>query len=56
MLSTESQETHMTTVNLRGGWRWLAIVGMVLGTVSGAQAGPVTNQLRDDLAQVFRVI
>lgn len=46
----------MTTVNLRGGWRWLAIVGMVLGTVSGAQAGPVTNQLRDDLAQVFRVI
>lgn len=46
----------MTTVNLRGGWRWLAIVGMVLGTVSGAQAGPVTDQLRDDLAQVFRVI
>ena len=46
----------MTTVNLRGGWRWLAIVGMVLGAVSGAQAGPVTNQLRDDLAQVFRVI
>ena len=46
----------MTTVNLRGGWRWLAIVGMVLGTVSGAQAGPVTDQLRDDLARVFRVI
>ena len=46
----------MTTVNLRGGWRWLAIGGMVLGTVSGAQAGPVTDQLRDDLARVFRVI
>jgi phospholipid transport system substrate-binding protein len=46
----------MTTMNLRGGWRWLAIVGMVLGTVSGAQAGPVTDQLRDDLARVFRVI
>ena len=46
----------MTTVNLRGGWRWLAIVGMVLGAVSGAQAGPVTDQLRDDLARVFRVI
>ena len=46
----------MTTMNLRGGWRWLAIVGMVLGAVSGAQAGPVTDQLRDDLARVFRVI
>ena len=46
----------MTTVNLRGGWRWLAIVGMVLGTVSSAQAGQVTDQLRDDLARVFRVI
>ena len=46
----------MTTMNLRSGWRWLAIVGMVLGAVSGAQAGPVTDQLRDDLARVFRVI
>lgn len=46
----------MATMNLRGGWRWFAIVGMVLGAVSSAQAGPVTDQLRDDLAQVFRVI
>lgn len=46
----------MATMNLRGGWSWLSIVGMVLGAVSGAQAGPVTDQIRDDLAQVFRVI
>ena len=46
----------MATMNLRGGWRWLSIVGLVLGAVSGAQAGPLTDQLRDDLAQVFRVI
>lgn len=46
----------MATMNLRGGWRWLAIAGMVLGAVSSVQAGPVSDQLRDDLAQVFRVI
>lgn len=46
----------MAKMNLPGGWRWLSIVGLVLGAVSGAQAGPVTDQLRDDLAQVFRVI
>jgi phospholipid transport system substrate-binding protein len=46
----------MAKMNLLGGWRWLSIVGLVLGAVSGAQAGPVTDQLRDDLAQVFRVI
>lgn len=46
----------MAKTNLRGGWWWLSIVGMVLGAVSGAQAGPLTDQLRDDLAQVFRVI
>lgn len=46
----------MAKTNLRGGWRWLSIVGLVLGAVSGAQAGPLTDQLRDDLAQVFRVI
>jgi phospholipid transport system substrate-binding protein len=46
----------MATMNFRGGWRWLSIIGMVLGAVSGAQAGPATDQLRDDLAQVFRVI
>lgn len=46
----------MAKMNLRSGWRWLSIVGLVLGAVSGAQAGPLTDQLRDDLAQVFRVI
>ena len=51
----------MATMTLRGGWRWLAVIGMmlggmVLGAVSSVQAGPLTDQLRDDLAQVFRVI
>jgi phospholipid transport system substrate-binding protein len=46
----------MARMNLRGGWRWLSIVGLVLGAVSGAQAGPLTDQIKDDLAQVFRVI
>jgi phospholipid transport system substrate-binding protein len=46
----------MAKMNLPGGWRWLSIVGLVLGAVSGAQAGPLTDQIKDDLAQVFRVI
>lgn len=46
----------MAKMNPRSGWLWLSIIGMVLGAVSVAQAGPVTDQLRDDLTRVFRVI
>jgi phospholipid transport system substrate-binding protein len=46
----------MAKLNPRGGWRWLSIVVIVLGATSGAQAGPLTDQLKDDLGRVFRVI
>jgi phospholipid transport system substrate-binding protein len=36
-------------------WLWISIV-VVLGPAAGAQAGPVTDQLKVDLTRVFRVI
>lgn len=46
----------MAQKNPRGVWLWLSMVAIVLGATSGAQAGPVTDQLRGDLNRVFRVI
>jgi len=46
----------MAQERFRGVWRWLSILAIVLGAVSGAQAGPVSDQLKGDLAHVFRVI
>lgn len=40
----------------RGGWWWLAILAFVLGAATSAQAGPVTDQLKGELARVCRVI
>ena len=46
----------MAQANPRGVWRWLSILAIVLGAASSAQAGPATDQLKDDLGRVFRVI
>jgi len=46
----------MAQANSRGVWRWLSILAIVLGAASSAQAGPATDQLKDDLGRVFRVI
>ncbi len=46
----------MAQANPRGVGRWLSILAIVLGAASGAQAGPVTDQLKGDLGRVFRVI
>src|SRR6185436_8132172 len=46
----------MAQGKFRGVWRWLSILAIVLGAASGAQAGPVSDQLKGDLAHVFRVI
>lgn len=46
----------MARTNLRSVGRWLSIVTIVLGAAPGAQAGPVTDQLKGDLANVMRVI
>ena len=46
----------MAKMNARGAWRWLSVVVIVLGATSAAQAGPLTDQLKDDLGRVFRVI
>ena len=46
----------MAQTNPGGVWLWFSIVAMVLAAAPGAQAGPVTDQLRDDLGTVFRVI
>jgi phospholipid transport system substrate-binding protein len=46
----------MAKMNPRGAWRWLSVVVIVLGATSAAQAGPLTDRLKDDLGRVFRVI
>ena len=46
----------MAQTNPGGVWRWLSIVAIVLGAAASVHAGPVMDQLRDDLGTVFKVI